>query len=203
MNLTLKKSELLAALQCAATKDIRYYLNGVNVAFTPTAEGAKITLIGTDGHILFCGVTEANLPDGEMPEAFSMIIPRDTVKVACKGARPDTVSLVCAGGGAYSLGNMLFTPIDGKFHDFTRVIPAKCDGETAQFNPELLVRGYDALRLWAGTDRLYPRLHHNGNSAAVMTVQGAVVVVMPMRSDGEEDFAGFSLPVAIEQRKAA
>lgn len=196
MKLQIRKSDLLAALICAANKDIRHYLNGVNVRYVPGGkDGGTLVLSGTDGHMLFCGTAPADW-DGPVGEPFDIMIPGDIVKTACKGKNPDTVALERAADGHYVLGNMVFSPIDGRYPDVERIIPDKVSGALAQFNPELLERGQRALRAYFRSDKVWPVLHHNGESAAVMATdsQDAVVVVMPFR--GAHEFKPFVMPRA-------
>ena len=51
MQVSIPTSALKAAIHCAATKDVRYYLNGVNIEFCH-GDVPHINLISTDGHVL-------------------------------------------------------------------------------------------------------------------------------------------------------
>jgi len=199
MQLQLRKSDLKAALICSAVKDIRYYLNGVLVEYTPRESGGILTFCGTDGHILFAGTAPAEFMDGEHAQAFSLIIPSDTVKAACKGKMP-IVTLSSLPDGRYSLGDALFTAIDGRFPDFRRVIPAKVSGEFAHFDFDLLARGNDALCEYFNMPKKTFSLHPSGNGAGVMcgNSRDAVVVVMPMRepNGGTGEYTGTDIPPA-------
>ena len=117
---------LKAALFCASNEESRYYLRGVHLA----TSGHMVT---TDGHRLFCA---------KLAEAVSqdVIIPLDTVKAALKlaGKRAETIEL-----NGNTLGGVVFTPVDGTFPDWRRVIPAadgyqSGDGKPAHFNPDYM-----------------------------------------------------------------
>jgi hypothetical protein len=118
---------LKAALYCASNEESRYYLRGVHLS----TSGHMVT---TDGHRLFC----AKL--AEAPAA-DVIIPIDTVKAALKlaGKKAETLDL-----NGNTLGGVTFTPVDGTFPDWRRVIPS-ADGyqsgstaEPAHFNPDYI-----------------------------------------------------------------
>jgi DNA polymerase-3 subunit beta len=207
MELSLRKSDLKAALICAATKDVRNYLVGVYLEFIPNADGGTLTFAGTDGHILFAGTAPAVFEADEQTAPFWMTIPADAVKAAIKGKMP-CVSLRSLPDGRYSLGDTIFAPIDGTFPDFRRVIPSKVSGEMAQFNPELLERAQSALRAYFQSDRQVYKLHHGGNSSSVMcgNSRDAVVVVMPVHAKAVsgDDYAGVDIPAFPQDlRKAA
>lgn len=211
MELSLRKSDLKAAFICSAVKDIRYYLQGVYLEFAPSASGAAtdgiLTFAATDGHILFAGTAPAVFEADPQVAPFWMIIPNDAVKAAIK-TKNDVVILRSLPDGRYSLGDTIFAPIDAKFPDFRRVIPASVSGETGHYDPELLVRGNDALREYFGSKKRVYRLNNNGKDAGVICgdSRDAVVVVMPMCTEGME-YAGHDIPampaVVADIQKAA
>jgi DNA polymerase-3 subunit beta len=202
MKLNLEKSALLAAVICASKDDIRYYLNGVHVRCVPGKETDTLVYTGTDGHMLFAGTLPAVWLEDREAEGFDMIIPFDAVKAACKG-KGATVTLERMAGGMYSIGTQIFTPIDGKFPDYSRVIPATVSGELAQFDADLLARGLKALRAYFGLEKLVPTLHHNGTGGAVLSGESrdALVVVMPWQAKGT--YNGFAMPEAFKPEAVA
>ena len=112
---------LLGLVQYAmAQQDIRYYLNGLLMV----VDGGQLRLVATDGHRLAYAAIAlgASLPRQEV------IVPRKTVielgKLLGEGdeeARVDLSSSQAAFSfGAIELGSKL---VDGKFPDYTRVIP--------------------------------------------------------------------------------
>lgn len=193
MKITIQASAIRAATICAAKKDIRYYLQGVyiNVAHRDYA-----TVCGTDGRVLFAGrATIENLVGDLLP--FSMIVPLDVAKKIDKKAQ--AVILESLPDGTYLLDGTRFTPLDGRFPDYSRVIPG-CEfftPETAkpgQFDYALIVRGNDSLNAYyGGKTKVYP-LEQRGNDGAVMHngESVAVVVVMPMRLKDLPDYQPYN-----------
>jgi hypothetical protein len=189
MKITFKTSALFAALECSAKKDIRYYLQGINIQITKPFTGM---VYGTDGHILFAG----QLPyDGAVDVPLNLIIPTDAVKRLDKKAEFTDLEF---DGQNYLLGGARFVPVDGRYPDIGRVIPS-IDTSTLQspgtYNPDLLVRGRAALALYLGVK---PKDTFNfiqrGSDSAVMHagVNTCLVVIMPMRAGHEAPYAGFN-----------
>jgi hypothetical protein len=200
MKISIQASAIRAATICAAKKDIRYYLQGVyiNVAHRDYA-----TVCGTDGHVLFAGrATIENMAGDLLP--FNMIVPLDVVKKIDKKAH--AVILESLPDGTYLLDGTRFAPLDGRFPDYSRVIPriGQIQPESAkpgQFDYALIVRGNDALNTYyGGKIKVYP-LEQRGNDSAVMHngENVAVVVVMPMRIKDVAGYQGYNenLPDAL------
>ena len=189
MKITVKTSALFAALECAAKKDIRYYLQGINIQIKKIGVGM---VYGTDGHMLFAG----QLPyEGDYVAELNIIIPTDAVKRLDK--KPEFTELEFDGQN-YLLGGARFVPLDGRYPDIGRVIP-QIDHNTEQspgtYNPDLLVRARAALSLYLGVK---PKDTFNfiqrGSDSAVMHagVNTCLVVIMPMRAGHEAPYAGFN-----------
>jgi DNA polymerase III subunit beta len=114
---------LLALVQYAmAQQDIRYYLNGL----LAVVEEGQLKLVATDGHRLAFASTRlgAELPRQEV------IVPRKTVLELTKllADTDDEVSIeLSATQAAFSFGTIELVSklIDGKFPDYTRVIPTQ------------------------------------------------------------------------------
>ena len=111
---------LKAALVCASSEETRYYLRGVHLA----TSGHLVT---TDGHRMF--VARLN----ERPDA-DVIVPYADVTAALKlaGARVKEIEIDLAGN---RIGQISFTPVDGTFPDWHRVVPT--GEETPSSKPEL------------------------------------------------------------------
>lgn len=111
---------LKAALVCASSEEARYYLRGVHLA----TSGHMVT---TDGHRMF--VARLN----ERP-SIDVIVPYDAVAAAIKlaGARVKDIEIDLA---ANRIGQIQFTPVDGTFPDWRRVVPT--GEETPSTKPEL------------------------------------------------------------------
>jgi DNA polymerase III sliding clamp (beta) subunit (PCNA family) len=97
---------LKAALYCASAEESRYYLRGVHLA----TSGHMVT---TDGHRMF--VARLN----ERPDT-DVIIPYADVQAALKlaGARCQDIEVT-----AEKIGQIAYTPVDGTFPDWRRVVP--------------------------------------------------------------------------------
>lgn len=123
-----------------AQQDIRYYLNGL--LFSVMSD--RVRTVATDGHRLACcdndTLVNVDLPNGKSLDA---ILPRKTVLQLMK-LLPDTEDSVkielCETQARFTFGEIEFLSklIDGKYPDYTRVIP---QGNTKQFliNREALI----------------------------------------------------------------
>lgn len=114
---------LLGLVQYAmAQQDIRYYLNGLLVL----VEDQQLRLVATDGHRL--AYASMKLP-ASLPR-LELIVPRKTVLELSKllGDGEEEVKIDLSGAqAAFNLGSVeLVTKlVDGKFPDYTRVIPTQ------------------------------------------------------------------------------
>jgi DNA polymerase-3 subunit beta len=113
--------KLLGLVQYAmAQQDIRYYLNGLLVLI----EDRQLRLVATDGHRL----AYASLPLETPLPRLEVILPRKTVLELSKllGDDADEVGVeISASQAAFEFGGVTLVSklVDGKFPDFTRVIP--------------------------------------------------------------------------------
>jgi len=114
---------LLALVQYSmAQQDIRYYLNGLLVL----VEDQRLRLVATDGHRL--AYADMELP-AKLPR-IEVIIPRKTVLELSKllADSDDEVRIeLSATQAAFNFGNieLISKLVDGKFPDYTRVIPTQ------------------------------------------------------------------------------
>ncbi|MGH8519183.1 MAG: DNA polymerase III subunit beta, partial [Panacagrimonas sp.] len=103
-----------------AQQDIRYYLNGLLMV----VEEGSLKLVATDGHRLAFAALRL---DGELPRQ-EVIVPRKTVlelgKLLADSDAPVKIEIT-ATQAAFSFGavELVSKLIDGKFPDYTRVIP--------------------------------------------------------------------------------
>jgi DNA polymerase-3 subunit beta len=185
-------SYLKAALITAAKKDIRYYLNGVLVDILPRA----VRIVSTDGHR--CTVFHSAIHDDDADqEPAQIIIPRDIVK-GIKGATGRIVLTALTYDAANPLapctlvgiagGDRIFTPVDGKFPDYTRIMPNSApSGERGCFNPHYLADFAEVVQIAADRNIAYPEVWDNGDSCAPVTYSGLPEfygALMPMRGTG-------------------
>ncbi len=111
---------LSLVLFAMAQQDIRYYLNGLLLVL----DGTKIKVIATDGHRL--SYAEGTLPDAH--EKREVILPRKAVLELSRqlGTGDADVQIeLYAAQVRFRYGNseLVTKIIDGKFPDYTRVIP--------------------------------------------------------------------------------
>jgi len=113
--------ELLLLVQYSmAQQDIRYYLNGLLLVL----DGGQVRVVATDGHRL----GYAARPLGQPQEKREVILPRKAVlelgKLLGEGDEPVAIELY-ASQVRFAFGSVVLTTkvIDGKFPDYTRVIP--------------------------------------------------------------------------------
>jgi len=192
--ITIPINLIKASIPCAASKDVRKILNGA--LFEWTAMGQMLRAVSTDGSIMSC--FSVHIPTCSAPD-MSVIIPIETLKAAAKVKAPALELEAGAAGAAGRLGNLLFTPIDGKFPEYRRVIPAALSGDAGSYDAALLVRAADALRAYYGAKSgAYTFTQNEANDSAVMHngTNDALVVVMPWRSirgcDVNKPYCGFA-----------
>jgi len=186
MKITLKTNVLRAALICAAKKDLRYYLQGICVSINHP----NVAMVyGTDGHILFAGQCPIDVIDAPASYGFQIIIPYDTIKAIDKKSEFIDLETIDGQKDYYLLGNARFQAIDARYPDISRVVPSRdsfSELKPSNFDPELLVKGNEALAMFYGAKKgkVFP-LHQRGNDSGTIhnNQNDAVVVVMPMRSD--------------------
>ena len=103
-----------------AQQDIRYYLNGMLLEIN----GNRLNVVGTDGHRLSFTSSELS----ETYEKQELILPRKTVIELIKlldDSDEDVTIEITSGQVNFSFGDirLISKVIDGKFPDYTRVIP--------------------------------------------------------------------------------
>jgi DNA polymerase-3 subunit beta len=113
--------ELLLLVQYAmAQQDIRYYLNGLLLLL----DGGQVRVVATDGHRL----SYAARPLGQQVEKREVILPRKAVLELGRllGDVDDALTIeIFASQVRFTFGGIVLTTkiIDGKFPDYTRVVP--------------------------------------------------------------------------------
>jgi DNA polymerase-3 subunit beta len=169
--ITVQTSTLKALLRFAATKDVRYYLTGICIEPQGYA-------VATDGHTLMA----ARIPSFN---GQSFIVPTATVKAALSiNKRMAHIDV-----SASVMGGINYTPIDGRFPDWRRVVPTQLSGELAQFDADYLGRCKAAL-IDLGVSKMKsaaaPITHNGSGPGIVMSPHrlDVLMVVMPVRADG-------------------
>ena len=206
MPVTLSPDLLKAAVLFTSKEETRYYLKGVSIQATL----ATVKVASTDGHRLFV----ARICQEENTETFSIIIPSEAIATATKGAK-HSLDLSKLSDTQWRLGDTIFTPIDGTFPGYERIIPTGVSGETAQYNPEYVAALGKANKLLGGSAENVT-IGFNGDKPALVTGSGykahnALAVLMPLRA-AVEDWSsilnaamgdGFATPQAEAQAQAA
>ncbi|MBU3735592.1 MAG: DNA polymerase III subunit beta [Methylobacterium sp.] len=154
--------ELLKQVEYAmAQQDIRYYLNGLLLE----VDGNKLSLVGTDGHRLSYTSTQVS----QSFEKQEIILPRKTVIEMIKLLSDDNEPLSIEVGSSqanfsFSGIRIISKVIDGKFPDYTRVIPVGYKNAFTIERQTLLIamqrasilsnEKYRGIRMVLGTDSL-------------------------------------------------
>ncbi len=174
---SIKLSTLKGLVILAAKKDVRYYLQGVKLEFN-----SKFTrCIATNGHIL--GINQENQ---ENEGAGSVLVPReiiDNIKVSKRDldhAAIFTQISETKWSIKYMGNEVIFSPLDGKFPDYSRVVnQVKTSGEPAFYDFEYLI-DFSKVINTIGAKSL--NLHYNGNSGGLITCSNPdfIGVIMPI-----------------------
>jgi hypothetical protein len=207
ITVTVPAAHVNAALQAVSDEKARYYLNGLFF-------DARGYIAATNGHILFaarCGdagkLTDCRpsyAPDSAMA---GVIVPTDALAQVIKSAgRSKCVNMAIdrdAHGQWWILhGNarVAFTPIDGIFPDWQRVVPTAPETLTpAHYDPRYIAAiGNMSKALRDGKKDAAPFfiLHQDGDNPALVTFNRAIsksddaiaprtdclAVIMPMRT---------------------
>lgn len=199
----------LKAVSLAMAKaDVRYYINGMLVE----CNGATVRLVATDGprlHIIDVPQPEVDPADPKPAARLDegVIVPRALIDWALKNSKkgqtieltvipappvPDTPKpgtpvpalLKLTANGASMTG----TAIDGRFPDYSRVIPNELSGKIGQFNPAYVSDACAAVLELADVRKgvtYAPELKHNGTSAALMVYERFAAVIMPWRTSDD------------------
>ena len=195
-------NSLRAAMSIAPAKDIRYYLVGV---YVDTSAGK---IVATDGHKLFVCY-------GPTAPVDPFIIPLDDLARVLKSfpatynrgrdnaCEAITVSVTKTDGKVwltmegYAGAKFTFTAVDGRYPDYTRVIPQVVGPmEFAVYNAAYLAEAFDAIAIYRNKSAKDAEKHEcglmmQGPSAGIVTDGQAdsMVLVMPMRSNiGRQTF---------------
>jgi DNA polymerase-3 subunit beta len=193
LKVTLSIRALRATLVAVSTEETRYYLNGINLEFTPDG----VTMCATDGHRMIV----LRQPYGEHAATAahaSVIVPRDLVaKLKVKHKTLDETTLTIGDDGRllFEHAGEMFggARVDGSFPDYRRVVPQELDCKPAQYNPAYLADFAKARKELGGDRTTSPIVRYNGGSPAVVdfaygTGFQAIGVLMPIRDRTETTY---------------
>ena len=187
LKVTLNIRALRATLVAVSTEETRYYLNGINLEFTPDG----VVMAATDGHRMIV----LRQPYGEHAATgahASVIVPRDLVaKLKVKHKTLDTTDLTIGDDGRLTFEHAGESyggsRVDGSFPDYRRVVPTDLDGKPAQYDPIYLADFAKARKELGGDRTTSPIVRYNGEGPAVVdfayeTGFDAFGVLMPLRT---------------------
>lgn len=209
MNVFVSGKQLECALLSAAKQDIRYYLNGVYCEFTPD----NTRIVTTNGHHMLV-MDQKPYQDNEWTGSF--IIPRDVLeqlkpKSNTRFSRHlDSQYCITVEERVLEDGSKLvpklviremtdrieltFTEVEGKFPDYTRIIPApdlyNQIAPSADFNIEYLMLALKLYRVVHGTKNsiTVPLRSVVDQIGAVRLDANSWFFIMPIRHDKVGEF---------------
>lgn len=186
---------ILAAINiAAATKEPRYYMNGVYVTIEPT----HVTYVATDGHIFAAYQDPIVEGQGENTLCGSWIIPQPfCASLTPKGKIVEgrEIATLEQADLCMNLKNSIgairtFAPVDGTFPDWRWAIPKEYSGEVGHFNLELLARADKIVQTFAtilrGVKSSNAYVVYNGNDPALFgncEIPKLFGIIMPWRQD--------------------
>ena len=182
MKVTLDAALMKGMLAFAGRQDIRFYLNSLLVETTETSA----IRVASDGHTLAAHRVAADDVEDHQP-GLQVIVPRtalESVKPRRTG-RAQTVSIEVGAEAITVTGETTATtvPVDGKFPNWRRVLPATVSGEPGQVNPRFYARVgllADAV-LGKGAN---PATFFNGRGPLLIQFDEATqAVLMPLRDE--------------------
>lgn len=187
MQFSILRKQLKGLGRLAATKDIRYYLNGIHVV--QNNRGTYIE--ATNGHML------GRLLIDETPVATpgSVILPFESVKsLAATGKKGNESLCFTVDGVKITVINpdstsMVFQAIEGKFPDCDRVVPSVVSDsgiEPSTYNPEYIQAFYDCANDLRGhkANGITVQIKQRGNDSGIVNIDSEplfVGIIMPMR----------------------
>jgi DNA polymerase III sliding clamp (beta) subunit (PCNA family) len=198
VRITIPKHHIKALVYSMATKDIRYYLCGINVQ----SNGIETRCSSTDGYRLAVAI---NRLDSEPFELVNFIIPADLVQTICKQKKLKNNNFECV-IVEYNTDTKLITVImanatfaanavDGIYPDYTRVLdrvfqlgnqPVVAMLNSAYVHDaELSFCEFNQIAY----DKLNVRFCPKGENAGIISCQDFVHVVMPLRLGGPTIFS--------------
>ena len=184
MQVSIQIKTIKALLHFAAKKDIRYYLQGVQIEQGETGTFA----VATNGHFLAVARidTQAQAP-------ASVIVGSDHLSAAIKGNKLDFITLDVDGTKVTiktGASEVTVQAVDGRYPDWRRVIRAPQSGEQAYFDPDYSATVQKAAREYHGNKSALYHVAQNGTSVGHCAIDDDLqVFVMPVRAGGSNPVA--------------
>jgi DNA polymerase-3 subunit beta len=184
MKFSIKRKDIRAMLHLAAKKDIRYYLQGINVV----RDNRGTYIEATDGHVLGRLLIDGIRSDTKQ----NVVLPTDAL-LKLKGTKKqgdEWLSFSVEGFAVECIDSQSttrFSAHDARFPDTDRVIPMVFkdeDVKPATFNPDLLVRFVDVSEELYGK-RQIPMVLQRGSQSSIVSFpqmdDAFIGVIMPTR----------------------
>ena len=184
MKFTIQRKHIRAMLHLAAKKDIRYYLQGINVV----RDNRGTYIEATDGHVLGRLLIDGIRSDTKQ----NVVLPTEALS-KLKGTKKtgdEWLSFSVEGLAVECIDSQSttrFSAHDARFPDTDRVIPMVFKDEDVKpstFNPDLLVRFMDVSEELYGK-RQIPMVLQRGSQSSIVSfpqIDDAFIgVIMPTR----------------------
>jgi DNA polymerase-3 subunit beta len=184
MKFSIKRKDIRAMLHLAAKKDIRYYLQGINVV----RDNRGTYIEATDGHVL-----GRLLIDGIRSDTKQNVVLPTEALAKLKGTKKqgdEWLSFSVEGFAVECIDSQSttrFSAHDARFPDTDRVIPMVFKDEDVKpstFNPDLLVRFMDVSEELYGK-RQIPMVLQRGNQSSIVSFpqmdDAFIGVIMPTK----------------------
>lgn len=160
-------SKLKALMRFAADQDVRFYLNGIYFDRTGFA-------VATDGTGLMAVKIESF-------EGSSFIVPSAVIEAALKSKKGKAQYRYAFGVSDSTFDSVPYTPIDAKYPDWRRVIPAKLSGEHTTYSSQVVEMARKAIEdLEEGGHRHSVFITHNGRGPGVVEYEDEQVLMILM-----------------------
>ena len=198
ISITIPAEYIDAAMACVSKEETRYYLRGVFIdgrGYIAATNGHMAFAATWDGAMAFADVTGCTYDKNALA---GIIVPHDAVTQASKGkgnyydVERDANGLFWLSRGAVKVH---FTPVDGNFPSWDRIVPELPDVETpAHYQPHLIAAiGKMAIALGdgkKGNANRYRIAQAGNNPAPVLFPKSdgtgarldVIAVLMPMRA---------------------
>ena len=184
MKFSIKRKDIRAMLHLAAKKDLRYYLQGINVV----RDNRGTYIEATDGHVLGRLLIDGIRSDIKQ----NVVLPTDAL-LKLKGTKKqgdEWLSFSVEGLAVECIDSQSttrFSAHDARFPDTDRVIPMVFkddDVKPSTFNPDLLVRFVDVSEELYGK-RQIPMVLQRGNQSSIVSFpqmdDAFIGVIMPTK----------------------
>ncbi len=192
----IERKALAAAIISASKSDVRYYLNGLLLEVN---YDGFVIVVGTDGHRITVCLSAAS---DDTNEPFNIIVPHEVISNVLKVDKSSHIPLIID-GDIYTLGGLPFTPTDGKYPEWRRVIP---NDDTQShlvliFNPSYMLDAHKSTAAYEGqtlakllNSSLFSQTYYGDKVIVSSPGNDCFTVVMGIRGD-----SSFSRPAFTNQ----